>query len=634
MATESEIERMMVRLMGDGSSYMKMLEEGERATRDAADKIQTEANKINFADRITAQTKGLGGTLMTGLNAVKNFGTLMKGEFNSAGEGMRKMGEVAELIPGPWGKAVGSILNVGGSLVDFFNAKLIKHQQAVKNEFMAMAGGAKTFEAALASLKMGALTEGFEKLIKDMQNAQQLQGIFSGVRGFIVEQVESTARLFMTAEQGQQLTIAKAFAAFEKRKQLLEVMRSDTATGRSMRQMSMAIAEESATSQMREMLESLEQRTARRAMMTAMHGGEPHGGMSADEAIRQIMTRPIVRAGQGRVTEQQAFESIRGEVEAAQARVRITGAEAAMEKLADSIQNANKAGAIQIQTFRAFSQTVEGTLGPLGEATTTNESLARQDRISKDLIEQRRIQTLLLAAAESSLNQEQSRRLQMSERLITTRIQEAREQDRILTQMELQRNADKEGAHLMKELRTPLEKYNDELNKLENLLRRGSISWEFYARGVERAASAMNSAAKSGMIAAEAMGSLEALVGIRQQWLTQPAGSMSGRTPPMGVGGMAPAGGGVISGLDVLRAGSTIPGANLPLSAQPAGGTGPMPGGVAGTAAAAGGAVPTALLTRIADAVEESLRISQRAAGGFGGSAVIRIATSGIAGAL
>lgn len=82
MASEVELERMLVRLVGDGSSYMKMMEDSVRSTRAATQQISQQSAQLQ---QITGHINGLANSVqgygrmflgMAGLGSM--FGTLSK----------------------------------------------------------------------------------------------------------------------------------------------------------------------------------------------------------------------------------------------------------------------------------------------------------------------------------------------------------------------------------------------------------------------------------------------------------------------------------------------------------------------------------------------------------------------------
>ena len=73
MAQETEIERMVVRLVGDGSSYMKMLNSAQSATRKATQSVVRMGKRIesvgNSLNSFAGSAKTAGATLTASLTA-------------------------------------------------------------------------------------------------------------------------------------------------------------------------------------------------------------------------------------------------------------------------------------------------------------------------------------------------------------------------------------------------------------------------------------------------------------------------------------------------------------------------------------------------------------------------------------
>lgn len=190
---------------------------------------------------------------------------------------------------------------------------------------------------------------------------------------------------------------------------------------------------------------------------------------------------------------------------------------------------------VQESTFVGFERSVEGTAGPGQVATTTQESVARQQQMAQMDLERERVQEQARLAdivaeqqnrelerrrrsaqtaadtfrrgggafaddrtraeaqvaaldrqleANRALGEERRRQLDLGRRLVDTDRVRLVAQDVILRQLELQRNAMAEGNQLRLQLRSPLEQFSDELARLDNLRSRGGIDDLTHGRAV------------------------------------------------------------------------------------------------------------------------------------------------------
>lgn len=104
MASEIELERMIIRLIGDGSSYQKMLRDAETSTRSVTNTIQASAKKIeSLGKSITSAGKsmqGLGAKMTLGITAplaLLNRQIISAGaDFDSGFAGVRKTVDATE----------------------------------------------------------------------------------------------------------------------------------------------------------------------------------------------------------------------------------------------------------------------------------------------------------------------------------------------------------------------------------------------------------------------------------------------------------------------------------------------------------------------------------------------------------
>lgn len=127
----------------------------------------------SISDRMTQGMHAFAGASTRAIGATHDAVSLLRGEFNTVGEEMGKIGGMATMIPGPWGQAIGSVIAVVGQLVDLINRDLIQAQQAAKREFMGIVEGAKQAELSMRHIESGVLREGMERLIRERQNMEQ-----------------------------------------------------------------------------------------------------------------------------------------------------------------------------------------------------------------------------------------------------------------------------------------------------------------------------------------------------------------------------------------------------------------------------------------------------------------------------
>jgi hypothetical protein len=171
--------------------------------------------KIGFAmNAAAAPVKYWAATASTAFGMVKQWvgptGALTTG-FATTGEAMGGLGSIAATIPGPWGAAVSSVLSLGGQVIDWFEGKLRKNQEAAKQGFLDIASGASTFAKAVDQINVGRMREGVEKITDIIQRTEGgglaglnnlIGGIFGqGQEARIQREIGSVGRDVVTREQ-------------------------------------------------------------------------------------------------------------------------------------------------------------------------------------------------------------------------------------------------------------------------------------------------------------------------------------------------------------------------------------------------------------------------------------------------
>lgn len=181
MATEEiELQRLVVRMLGENTDAIKKLTEVKNAVGDVADDV--EKKQKSAWEKAAGYAKGFADKTRFALGAVKGATDLLKGKFDTLGEGIGKIGDMAQMIPGPWGQAAGAILGVLGQIVDFINGPLIQAQKGAREGFMSVATGAQHVEKAMAGIASKVITGQLEKAVEHIQLGEQMRGGF-GIAG-------------------------------------------------------------------------------------------------------------------------------------------------------------------------------------------------------------------------------------------------------------------------------------------------------------------------------------------------------------------------------------------------------------------------------------------------------------------
>ncbi len=120
MADTVELSRIMIRFMADAmpaaASQVTQVEKTAQVERAKSIQQLSEMNR-NVARGIQEWTA----YAQQGLRGTAEMASLLKGKFDTVGEAANKVANVAQLIPGPWGAAISTVISAAGQLVDLLN---------------------------------------------------------------------------------------------------------------------------------------------------------------------------------------------------------------------------------------------------------------------------------------------------------------------------------------------------------------------------------------------------------------------------------------------------------------------------------------------------------------------------------
>ncbi len=435
-----QLEIFKLQQKGAGEEELKAATAAEQGLR-SAQRGQALKQAV-FSGGGAATAAGLaGGAIRAGLSQYQGAATPK----DSVQEGLGMVGQFAQALPGPLGAIAGTVTSTIGSIVAYFNAEANMMKERVGGALSGIISGSKNAREAMASIRTDTLTAGFEgiqRAIAGIVSSPELQQLMG--RGVLQARINET--------------IPQVIERAERTQELMRQVQADPRVQEMQRQ----TAGERAVQGVRGQAFDQTLGQAGQATMRTQELGQGRGLQeAADAADRYARTLALAT---------QIQQPANAQFTEGQQRARAFGQAADMlrgdlQRLAE-VQRINRAA-------QATVQVAEAVRGTSDDIELTNRRLAQmQDMraITADVVaEEHQLEMLRRQGASADVIQ---RRQAQIEQLRGVREQESAQQ---------------QGRQVTEQTRNPLETFERERERLDQMLQRGTISNDVHARGMQNA---------------------------------------------------------------------------------------------------------------------------------------------------
>jgi hypothetical protein len=429
--------------------FMKYTEEKNKALQIEASAPAKQLGQMAYQFQATSIRAGA---------AFKDLMAVMRGQTETTGDSLRALGGIADLIPGVWGQVSGAVIGSLAAIDDAVEMQFNKAEKAAQSAFMAIADGAKTAEKAINDINVDGLKEGLKE-IATIKSRSGMSEFLAGLGNFVTLGIAGGPEMGETREENVQRVKDRMRENISLAQEQLRLKREDAEVGQLLTEEVLMRVGGGAEERAREM----QRRSAQRQMMQAMHGR----GAVDEEHIRRLTQQTIleeVSVGLNR-------DIVAGSQEELALRERINRTAELNVRAARNMRRERLT--MQIEGPEAQEKHL-AQLGKLRDATRVLQ--ATQEGAAAHVTAAMKLQL----ADERELEKVRREGTSAQVEIVRNR------QDQIRVQT-LHNETLQDANKTLQQVRFPVEKYNDEMERLQHLCDAAAISQETLDRAIRNA---------------------------------------------------------------------------------------------------------------------------------------------------